>query len=387
MNVFNTRNCPDGWKELNKNCYKYVDSAKTWADAENVCKLHTWDGVQGHLASVHSEEENHFVARLAKETIWLGHHDLKMEGHWTWTDGTAFTYKNWAKGEPNNHGNNEDCMELYSPSSKEKQWNDDVCTKPAKFVCKLTKVFAGQCVVDDSSRLLDDYTPFHNILTPNLCIKNCLDKNFRYAGVQNGGECFCGDTAPPPSKLVGQADCKTNCHGDASQKCGGTWRMNVFDSRLPLSDEKAVFRHGYAYQYFPYNGERLDFKVEAKTDAHIALDSDENDSDLYEIVIGGYGNSLSMVRRGKQGPNIGTGTVDKGSSPGQKGWTETPSILSSTEFRGFWITTEYVNNKLEIKVGRDGESKPFMTGTDPKPLKVQKFGLSAYADYDATYIF
>ena len=26
------------------------------------------------------------------------------------------------------------------------------------------------------------------------------------------------------------------------------------------ADEKAVFRHGYAYQYFPYNGERLDFK-------------------------------------------------------------------------------------------------------------------------------
>ena len=67
--------------------------------------------------------------------------------------------------------------------------------------------------------------------------------------------------------------------------------------------------------------------MEAKTDAHIALDSDENDSDLYEIVIGGYGNSLSMVRRGKQGPNIGTGTVDKGSSPGQKGWTEVKTLL------------------------------------------------------------
>ena len=66
--------------------------------------------------------------------------------------------------------------------------------------------------------------------------------------------------------------------------------------------------------------------VEAKSDALIALDSDENDSDLYEIVIGGWGNSLSMVRRGKQGPNIGTGSVDKGSSPGQKGWTEVRPI-------------------------------------------------------------
>ena len=114
-----------------------MDSAKTWEDAESVCQSQTWGGVQGHLASVHSEEENIFVASLAKETIWLGHHDLHKEGQWTWTDGTKFSYSNWGKGEPNNHGNNEDCMEIHSPTSEEKQWNDDLCTKEAKFVCKV----------------------------------------------------------------------------------------------------------------------------------------------------------------------------------------------------------------------------------------------------------
>jgi len=159
------------------------------------------------------------------------------------------------------------------------------------------------------------------------------------------------------------------------------------DYHFCTKNEITVFTHGYAYQYFPYNGERFDFKVEAKSDAVIALDSDENDSDLYEIVIGGWGNSLSMVRRGKQGPNIGTGSVDKGSSPGQKGWTETSGILSASEFRGFWITTEYVNNKLEIRVGKDGESNPFMTGSDPNPLKIQKVAFSTFGDNDATFIF
>ena len=67
--------------------------------------------------------------------------------------------------------------------------------------------------------------------------------------------------------------------------------------------------------------------MKAESDAHIALDSDENESDLYEIVLGGHGNNLSMVRRGKQGPNLGTGTVDKGWSPGQKGWTEVKTLL------------------------------------------------------------
>ena len=67
--------------------------------------------------------------------------------------------------------------------------------------------------------------------------------------------------------------------------------------------------------------------MKAKYDAHIALDSDENESDLYEIVIGGWDNSLSMIRRGKQGPNLGTGTVDKGSTPGQKGWTKVKTLI------------------------------------------------------------
>ena len=41
---------------------------------------------------------------------------------------------------------------------------------------------------------------------------------------------------------------------------------------------------------------------------------------------------------------------------------QTPGILSSGEFRGFWITTEYVNKNLVIKVGKEGENEPFMNG-------------------------
>ena len=74
-------------------------------------------------------------------------------------------------------------------------------------------------------------------------------------------------------------------------------------------------------------------------DAHIALDSDENDSDLYEIVIGGWGNKLSMVRRGKQGRNLGTGTVDMGSTAGQKGWTEVFSSYYYSYVYTFYLDT------------------------------------------------
>jgi len=133
--------CPDWWREFNQNCYQFVDTFKTWKDAENFCQGQTWGGVQGHLASIHSEEENIFVASLARASMWLGYHDLHKEGQWTWTDGTTSSYSNWAKGEPDNAKNNEDCMEMNTPLE---QWNDDVCTKQQTFVCKLTKVMESQ---------------------------------------------------------------------------------------------------------------------------------------------------------------------------------------------------------------------------------------------------
>jgi hypothetical protein len=68
--------------------------------------------------------------------------------------------------------------------------------------------------------------------------------------------------------------------------------------------------------------------VKTKYDVHVALDSDTNDSDLYEIVLGGWGNKLSMIRRGKQGRRLSSGTVDMMDKPGQRGWTEVKSYIS-----------------------------------------------------------
>ena len=64
---------------------------------------------------------------------------------------------------------------------------------------------------------------------------------------------------------------------------------------------------------------------------------------------------------------------------------QTPGILSSSEFRGFWITTEYVNNDLVIKVGKEGEREPFLTGTDTTPLQIQNIGLSSWVGQSATF--
>ena len=47
-------------------------------------------------------------------------------------------------------------------------------------------------------------------------------------------------------------------------------------------------------------------KVKTRTDANIAFSAGETDSDVYEIVIGGWTNSQSVIRRGKQGRSLGS---------------------------------------------------------------------------------
>ena len=46
-----------------------------------------------------------------------------------------------------------------------------------------------------------------------------------------------------------------------------------------------------------------------------------------------------------------------------------------------------MNTKLAIKVGREGDDEPFMTGTDVDPLNIRKVALSAYTNDPVTFIF
>jgi len=121
--------CPDGWKSQGYNCYKFFDERKSWVLAD----LHCTD-FGGHLVSVHSPEENKFVAdlMLGSNDVWMGGADLIKEGEWKWSDGTPFGYTNWWYNGPNNDGE-EDCVSLMMG----KTWNDQPCDRKNKFICKI----------------------------------------------------------------------------------------------------------------------------------------------------------------------------------------------------------------------------------------------------------
>ena len=125
--------CPSGWKELNSACYQLSGNKLNWEDAEKSCQ-----GQGGHLASVHSAEQNNFLTGLTTERHWLGGIDVANEGDWVWSDGTAWTFTDWKAGEPTNSGalgNNEDCLEKNYAGI---QWNDEGCARQQTFVCQIT---------------------------------------------------------------------------------------------------------------------------------------------------------------------------------------------------------------------------------------------------------
>lgn len=96
--------CPNGWVvgPSNNYCYKAVNNATYWVDADYNCILQG-----GHLASVSDAFTNSFLNSEAKKAFgngnatefWLGSTTMIQDGQWSWSDGNEASYMNWASGK------------------------------------------------------------------------------------------------------------------------------------------------------------------------------------------------------------------------------------------------------------------------------------------------
>jgi len=92
-------------------------TAKPWADAEAEAV-----GLGGHLVTIRNQTENDQLLATfgGSDIFWIGLNKNPLTDQWGWSSGESVTYTNWASGEPNNSGGEQDKARFYENG----EWDD-----------------------------------------------------------------------------------------------------------------------------------------------------------------------------------------------------------------------------------------------------------------------
>uniref|UniRef100_A0A3B3S1J0 E-selectin n=1 Tax=Paramormyrops kingsleyae TaxID=1676925 RepID=A0A3B3S1J0_9TELE len=206
--------------------YHYnISLSRDWNSARQFCCQHYTD-----MVAIQNQKEiahlNEILPRNPKY-YWIG--IRKVGNVWTWV-GTNKTLtkesENWAAGEPNNKGSQEDCVEIYIKRETETaKWNDEKCTKEKGTIC-----YNASC----SPHACSGYGECVETIGNYSC--SC-QPGFQGPHCEEGQEML---TAPPHGNLSCShpygnfsfnSSCDIRCeegyflNGTASTRCGslGTW--------------------------------------------------------------------------------------------------------------------------------------------------------------------
>ena len=132
---------PVQWKSAdgeNNHWYDVIIGVTTWDAANTAAQTLTYNGMQGHLATLTSLEEDTFVSDEfnfslpdindpAPLNLWLGGYQIgepdpsdEPSGNWTWVTGETWSFTHWLSNEPNDNGGSEDHLTYYNYYG----WND-----------------------------------------------------------------------------------------------------------------------------------------------------------------------------------------------------------------------------------------------------------------------
>ncbi|XP_035189260.1 L-selectin, partial [Oxyura jamaicensis] len=152
------------------NCWTYIYSNEnmTYDKAEQWCKKFP------NLVAVQSKSENDYL----NETLpfnpgyyWIG--IRKINNIWTWV-GTnePLREENWATGEPNGNGKNEECVEIYIKRGMDGgKWNDEKCDKMKVALCYIASCNESTCNGNGKcNEVINNYTCDCN---PGFYGRNC----------------------------------------------------------------------------------------------------------------------------------------------------------------------------------------------------------------------
>jgi hypothetical protein len=98
------------------------------------------------------------------------------------------------------------------------------------------------CLSEPSAGKLMDNQVYNNdtTMTPQVCLSHC--EQYKYAGVEYGQECWCGNTLnlagwadSTPGKNVSSTQCNIVCPGNSTEYCGAGNILQLYVRKTPVS--------------------------------------------------------------------------------------------------------------------------------------------------------
>jgi len=118
--------------------YVLLNTQMTQAEAANQAALlkNFYGGSESYVVEVNDQAEQDFLkTKVPSGRTWIGLNDLQREGTMKWMNAGTSTYRNFASGEPNNDGNNEDTVHMNYNNDGE--WNDTEAYKTFKAIVEM----------------------------------------------------------------------------------------------------------------------------------------------------------------------------------------------------------------------------------------------------------
>ncbi|XP_060555140.1 C-type lectin domain family 10 member A-like [Ruditapes philippinarum] len=141
------KDCPDMWTVDGNSCYLFGHQKLSFFSAESYCNQH-----KAYLVHINDATEDSFIREHLRDmkglSWWIGLTDDDIENTWKlYGTNEIADFTNWAPGQPNDYGSNEDCAVFEMTPGYGEKWNDAPCSTLLLPICERPFDVSGSSII------------------------------------------------------------------------------------------------------------------------------------------------------------------------------------------------------------------------------------------------